>query len=101
MGKHVNADAGNDEAEATDAADGSEAENSAREKSDAQREHEHARHVAESGHPLEAQAVISADTHVGVELDQVAPGTPDAAPSPASPDALIEHGLVGDGHEME
>ena len=88
MGRHVNADAGSDEAEAT-AADGAEAE------------HETARHVADAGRPLEPQAVISADTHVGVDLDEIAPGTPDAAASPANPDALIEHGLVGDGHEME
>lgn len=52
------------------------------------------------GHPLEAQAVISADTHVGTEFE-VAPGTPDAPLSPAHPDALIQHGLVGDGHELE
>ena len=94
MGKHVNADAGSDEAEDTGAAEGSEHEGSTA-------QHEHARHVAESGHPLEAQAVISPDTHVGVDLGEVAPGTPDAAPSPANPDALVEHGLVGDGHEME
>ena len=94
MGKHVNADAGTDEPDATDAALAAEAPGA-----DAQ--HEHARHVAESGHPLEAQAVISPDTHVGVDLDEVAPGTPDAAPSPANPDALVEHGLVGDGHELE
>ena len=87
MGRHVNADAGSDEAEA--AAEGAEAE------------HETARHVADAGRPLEPQAVISADTHVGVDLDEIAPGTPDAAASPANPDALIEHGLVGDGHEME
>lgn len=54
-----------------------------------------------AGHPLEDDAVISPDTHVGVDFDVVAPGTPDAAPSPAHPDALIQHGLVGDGHEME
>ena len=89
MGRHVNADAGADEAEVSDAA------------VDADAQHEHARHVAESDHPLEAQAVISPDTHVGVDLDEVAPGTPDAAPSPANPDALVEHGLVGDGHELE
>jgi hypothetical protein len=90
MGKHVNADAGTDEPDATEAALVAEAH-----------EPEHARHVAEPDHPLEAQAVISPDTHVGVDLDEVAPGTADAAPSPADPDALVEHGLVGDGHEME
>ena len=94
MGKHVNADAGIDEPDATEAAQGAGAPGSAE-------QHEHARHVAESDHPLEPQAVISPDTHVGVDLDEVAPGTPDAAPSPANPDALIEHGVVGDGHEME
>ena len=52
------------------------------------------------GHPLEPQAVISSDTHVGTDV-QVAPGTPDAAPSPANPDSLVERGLVGDGHELE
>ena len=87
MGKHINADAGSDEA-AVDL-EGDVAP------------HEAARHVAEAGHPLEAQAVISADTHVGVEFNEVASDTPDAAASPANPDALIEHGLVGDGHEME
>lgn len=63
------------------------------------------RHAAEAphqqGHPLEAQAVISADTHVTVDFDVLPPGTPDAPPSPARPDALVEHGLVGDGTEME
>lgn len=52
------------------------------------------------GVPLQAQAIISPDTHVGVDVE-VAPGTPDAAPSPADPDALVQHGLVGDGHELE
>lgn len=87
MGKHVNADAGSDEGEAIEGAESAE--------------YEHARHVAESGHPLEPQAVISADTHVGVELGPLPAGTPDAAASPADPDALVEHGEVGDGHEME
>ncbi len=91
MGRHVNADAGTDEAEATEPAEGA---------AGAESQHDHARHVAESGSPLEAQAVISPDTHVGVDLDKPA-GTPDAAASPANPDALVEHGLVGDGHEME
>lgn len=49
---------------------------------------------------LNPQSVISADTHVGVET-AVAPGTPDAAASPAHPDSLIRGGLVGDGHELE
>ena len=88
MGKHVNADAGSDEPEAA-VAEGE------------QTQHETARHVAESGHPLEPQAVISPDTHVGVDLNKRKSGTRDAAPSPANPDALVEHGLVGDGHEME
>ena len=51
-------------------------------------------------HPLEAQAVISPDTHVGIDFE-VAAGTPDAAASPEHPDALIQGGLVGDGHELE
>ncbi|MEO6532097.1 MAG: hypothetical protein ABIO06_00830 [Pseudolysinimonas sp.] len=92
MGKHVNADAGSDEGEAQEFAD---AELSA------DPQHEPARHVAESGHPLEPQAVISPDTHVGVGPSAPPAGAADAAPSPANPDALVEHGLVGDGHEME
>ncbi len=52
------------------------------------------------GTPLEAQAVISPDTHVGADFG-VAAGTPDAVPSPAHPDALIHGGLVGDGRELE
>jgi hypothetical protein len=56
---------------------------------------------AASDHWLEPQAVISGDTHVGTDFDEVAPGTPDAAASPANPNALIEHGLVGDGTELE
>jgi len=52
------------------------------------------------GHPLEAQAIISPDTHIGSAF-RVAPGTPEAAASPAHPDALIQRGLVGDGHELE
>jgi len=93
MGKHVNADAESDEGEAPELAEGAEG-------ADAQ--HEHARHVAESGHPLEPQAVISPDTHVGVDLEAAAvKDAQDAAASPANPDALIEHGLVGDGHELE
>ncbi len=55
---------------------------------------------AAHGHPLEAQAVISPDTHIG-SASEVAKGTPDAAASPSRPDALIERGLVGDGHELE
>ena len=97
MGKHVNADAGTDEAEAAELADDADNADAAR-SADAQ--HEHARHVAGSGQPLEAQAVISPDTHVGVDVEKPA-GTPDAAASPSNPDALVEHGLVGDGHEME
>jgi hypothetical protein len=54
----------------------------------------------QQGTPLAPQAVISPDTHVGVE-SPIAPGTPDAAASPARPDSLIQHGLVGDGHELE
>lgn len=92
MGKHVNDDAGSDEGEATELAEHPDG---------AATPHEPARHVAESGHPLEPYAVISADAHVGVDLGAAPHNAQDAAPSPANPDALIEHGLVGDGHEME
>jgi hypothetical protein len=92
MGKHVNAGAGSDEAEVNELADGA---------TGTAAPHEPARHVAEAGHPLEPQAVISPDTHVGVDLGAAPPGVQDAVPSPTNPDALIEHGLVGDGHEME
>jgi len=106
MGRHVNADAGSDEGEAAEFADGADtagAEGTP---------HEHARHVAEAGagpgaesgaesELLEPQAVISPDTHVGVELDAPVTGTHPPAASPANPDALVEHGRVGDGHEME
>jgi len=91
MGKHVNADAPSDEGEADELAGAP----------DADTQHEHARHVAESGQLLEPQAVISPDTHVGVELESPEHGVQSAPPSPANPDALIEHGWVGDGHEME
>lgn len=90
MGKHVNADAGNDEDDAIEVAE-----------ADAAEQHEHARHVADSDQLLAPQAVISPDTHVGVDLGAPPAGAQDAAASPAHPDALIEHGLVGDGHEME
>lgn len=94
MGRHVNDDT---------AAQGDSAEQAATDPDGAEA-HEAARHAARGGAAdgiLQNDAVISPDTHVGVDFDQVAPGTPDAAPSPADPDALIEHGLVGDGHEME
>jgi len=100
MGRHVNADAGSDEGEAAEFVDGAET-------TDAEgAPHEHARHVlepeteTESG-LLEPQAVISPDTHVGVDLDAEVRPDHQAAASPANPDALVEHGLVGDGHEME
>lgn len=80
MGRHVNTDAELDE------------------HPDVTRER--LRLAAAQGHPLEAQAVISPDTHVGFDF-QVPPGTPDAAASPAHPDALIRGGLVGDGHELD
>lgn len=91
MGRHVNAEAGSDEGEAPEAAEG---------RGGADPQHEHARHIAESGHLLEPQAVISPDAHVGGGLGAVT-GAQDAEASPANPDALIEHGLVGDGHELE
>jgi hypothetical protein len=102
MGRHVNADAGSDEGEAAEFTDGAEtthAEGAS---------HEHARHAADTGVDAEAgsgildpQAVISPDTHVGVDLDGEVTGAHNAAASPANPDALVEHGRVGDGHEME
>ncbi len=49
---------------------------------------------------LRVAAYISPDTHIGFDLE-VAPGTPDAAASPAHRDALIQGGQVGDGHELE
>ncbi|HEU0205804.1 MAG TPA: hypothetical protein VFQ74_03800 [Pseudolysinimonas sp.] len=91
MGRHVNAEAGSDESPSTAPEEGT---------GSADPQHEHARHIAESAHPLEPQAVISPDTHVGVEFGAVT-GAPDAEAPPANPDALIEHGQVGDGHEME
>jgi hypothetical protein len=91
MGRHVNAEAGSDEGASTESAEGT---------GGADPQHEHARHIVESAHQLEPQAVISPDTHVGVDLGAVK-GAQDAEASPANPDALIEHGLVGDGHEME
>jgi len=94
MGRHVNADAGSDEGDAADVA--ADAETMDAESTP----HEHARHVAEPG-LLEPQAVISPDTHVGVDLDAAVTDADPVAPSPANPNALIEHGLVGDGHEME
>ena len=45
-------------------------------------------------------AIISPDTHVGVEQEQL-PSRREVHRSPADPDALIQHGLVGDGHELE
>lgn len=45
-------------------------------------------------------AVISDGTSVTVDLEAM-PDKPDAVPSPARPDALVEHGLVGDGTELE
>ena len=94
MGRHVNADAGSDEGEALGFAERAE-------RDDAVSAHEHAKHVADSGQLLEPQAVISPDTHVGAGPGSPAEVAENAAPSPANPDALIEHGWVGDGHEME
>ena len=45
-------------------------------------------------------AVISDGTSVTVDMEAM-PHKPDVTPSPPRPDALIEHGLVGDGTEME
>jgi len=92
MGKHANADAADDRNDDDEFAEGADEERA---------DHHAARHVAESGHPLEPQAVISPDTHVGVDLSGRPAGAQDAAASPANPDALIERGLVGDGHELE
>jgi hypothetical protein len=91
MGRHVNADAAVGDSTADPQA--------------VQPPHETPRHAAPgtsaAGHILDDDAVISPNTHVGVDFDRLAPGTPDAAPSPANPDALVERGTVGDGHEME
>jgi hypothetical protein len=97
MGRHVNADTGSDEVNAGEFADGvqtTDADGTPREP---------ARHVVESAESglLEPQAEISPDTHIGVDLDAPPSSTPRVAPSPAHPDALVEHGRVGDGHEME
>lgn len=81
MGRHVNADAELDE------------------HPDVTRERLRSGGAAQ-GHPLEAQSYISPDTHIGSDA-AVAIGTPDAAASPAHPEALIQGGLVGDGHELE
>jgi len=94
MGRHVNDGAGSDEGEALELAESAE-------RDVAGSAHEHARHAAESGQLLEPQAVISPDTHVGAGPGSPAMGTESAVASPANPDALIEHGRVGDGHEME
>lgn len=85
MGRHLNADAGPDD----NAVHGSAPD------------HDSAQHLSDAGHPLAVTAVISPDTHVGVDLGTIPPGTPNASASPANPEALIEHGLVGDGHELE
>lgn len=92
MGKHANADAAGDQDGDIEFADDVD---------DAHQAHHAARHVADAGHPLEPQAVISPDTHVGVDLSGRPPGAQEAATSPANPDALVEGGLVGDGHELE
>jgi hypothetical protein len=101
MGRHVNDDA----AAHSDAIEPGSTDPDGTDPDGAESTHETARHAAPGSHAadglLEDDAVISPDTHVGVDFDQLAPGTPDAAPSPANPDALTEHGLVGDGHEME
>lgn len=90
MGKHANADAADDQRSPDESGITS-----------SDTPHAPARHAAQPGNPLEPQAVISADTHVGAEHEGRPAGAEDAAPSPADPDALIEHGLVGDGHELE
>ena len=45
-------------------------------------------------------ARISADTSVTVDMEAM-PTHPDVTPSEPNPDALVEGGAVGDGHEME
>ena len=92
MGKHANADTADDRPDLDELMEGAD---------DARVEHHPARHVADPGHPLEPQAEISPDTHVGVDLAARPSAAQDAAASPANPDALVERGLVGDGHEME
>jgi len=43
---------------------------------------------------------ISDDTSVTVDMEAMAT-RPHVAPSTPNPDALVERGAVGDGHEME
>ncbi len=45
-------------------------------------------------------AEISDDTSVTVDMEAM-PEHPEVSPSPANPDALVERGRVGDGHELE
>ena len=45
-------------------------------------------------------ASISDDTSVTVDMESMG-ARPDAAPSATRPDALVEHGRVGDGTELE
>jgi hypothetical protein len=45
-------------------------------------------------------ARISDGTSVTVDMEAM-PTHPDVAPSAADRDALVRHGAVGDGHEME
>jgi hypothetical protein len=62
------------------------------------------RHLAGTGddaeHLVDPGARISDDTSVTVDMEAM-PTPPEAAPSPARPEELTEHGRVGDGHEME
>ncbi len=59
----------------------------------------------DSGHGRREQLVnpgarISDDTSVTVDMESM-PTHPDTTPSPSNPDALVEHGRVGDGTELE
>ncbi len=45
-------------------------------------------------------AEISDDTHVGVDMETL-PHHPEVRRSASNPDALVEHGVVGDGTELE
>jgi hypothetical protein len=51
-------------------------------------------------HLVDPGARISDGTSVTVDLEAM-PQHPEAAPSPARPDELVDRGQVGDGHEME
>lgn len=51
-------------------------------------------------HLVDPGAVISDDTSVTVDMEAMHTH-PHVEPSPARPDQLVRHGLVGDGTELE